>query len=144
MDVTSRSSQGREVFKAMKLTTLITIVAALVIALSMAFVVVGSTPPRTLPIQPRTTWQSQKLDGYIIDRTPQKWVGMIGNTKKEFSWVGTTAEDGPQVTLPLAFADDAVYRKAEQLAGFPVFVTAVQVSRGESLLWVVESISEPK
>lgn len=116
--------------------------AALLISV-IASAVVGDMPARSLPIKPRHEWKSVKLDGYVIDTTTAKWIGMIGGPDKEFAWTDSLGT-GPRQMRHLMFADKATRMRAEQLQGVPVCVTAIEVTRGGVSWWLAESITELK
>ncbi len=122
---------------------IIPIIAALLTIAAIASAVVGDMPVRSLPLKPRHEWKAVKLDGYVVDATTARWIGMIGGPDKEFAWTNSMGF-GPRETRTLLFADKATRLRAEQLQGVPVCVTAIEVTKGGVSFWLAESITELK
>lgn len=129
------------------LEILIEIVCFAIITVAVV-VVCAASPPAALPrLQPRAEWKAVSLHGYIVDVTPRPDVAAVAMATagpKQFIWTDTMAADGPRQALPLAFTDDFMLRRAEQLQNMPIYVRAIAVSNGRQAWWIVESIAEAK
>ncbi len=121
------------------------LIAALLTIACTAVYCAGTTPPTLHRLKPRDEWKAVTLDGYIIQSNKGGFVGMFGAgaSSKEFAWTDRTDTFGPRRMLQLVFADDAMRRRAEAVENAPMFVSVIEVKRGETAWYLVESITEP-
>lgn len=92
--------------------------------------------------QPRDEWAEEEVVGYVVHMNPSRWAwGAV----KEFSYY----DNHPRLGIftqcrPLVFADEATYKRAETLQDQRAKLRMIQVGRGHSKWWLVESIAEDR